>query len=165
MKWLITSLILYMLCVSYAAPVYNGYPQTSISQFGAYVDSLDETAKSQIMQFLAPALADAGLHLVDKLGSKAIKYVADCVIDDCTAQEKKLQLTDQRVKAERLLAVLQAMENINTAKENLKDKNVKMKDDLNAEMQDGLIVNPTTKGGHTLGYPGKFNGRLLTLNY
>ena len=139
-----------MLGVSSAAPVYNGHPQTS--QLGAYVDSLDETAKSEVLQFLAPALAGAGKTLVKKVASKAINYVVDCVVRDCTAQEEKLQLMDQRGEAEKLLAVLQAMENINTAKEELKIS--KMKDELNAEMQsDGWIPNPSTKAGRTFGYP------------
>ena len=119
----------------------------------AYVDSLDETAKSQVIPFLAPALAGAGTLLVNKLASKAIDYVVDCVIDDCSVQEKELQLMDQWGQAEKLLAILQAMQNINTTKEKLKtEKNSKMKDDLNAEKQsDGWISNATTKDRPTFG--------------
>ena len=162
MKWLITSLVLSVLGVSSAAPtaVYNGQPQ--ISQLGAYVDSLDETAKSQLVQLLAPALAGAGMKLVDKLASKAINYVVDCVMDDCTAQDRKLQLTDQQGEVEKLLPILQVMENTTANKKLKKEKNSRMKDDLNAEMQSfGWISNPTTKDGRTVGYPsiGKFNGQ------
>ena len=142
MKTLIVSLLILALSVlgiSYAAPVYStsGYPRyqpSDISRWRGlkYVPGNHGTDNSLTLNAETQQLLSTLAVLAPILGTKALNYVANCVLDDCTAEEEIAN--DQEISATytKLMDMLKVMKDL---KEKIKEDKKFDMDDRNAQMQ------------------------------